>query len=66
VEARLTLQRVSEALGTLPVEQRQAVALVLVDGLPYRDAADILEIPIGTLTSRIARAREALALALGY
>jgi len=34
---------------------------VTVEGLSYRDAADILQIPIGTLTSRIARAREALA-----
>jgi len=46
------------------VDQRQAVALVLVDGLSYREAADVLEIPIGTLTSRISRAREALMTAL--
>jgi RNA polymerase sigma-70 factor (ECF subfamily) len=61
MESRLALQDVSRALGTLPIEQREAVALVLIDGASYREAADILDIPIGTLTSRIARARDALA-----
>jgi RNA polymerase sigma-70 factor (ECF subfamily) len=65
MEARLSLRSVSEALQRLPEEQRHVVALVLVDGLSYRDAADLLEIPIGTLTSRISRARESLAQALG-
>ena len=64
MESRLALLKVNEAMQTLPPDQRQAVALVLVDGLSYRDAADILEIPIGTLTSRIARARDALAAAM--
>jgi len=65
MQSHLTFQDTAKALQALPVEQRQAVALVLVDGLSYREAADILEIPIGTLTSRIARAREALMTALG-
>jgi RNA polymerase sigma-70 factor (ECF subfamily) len=65
MESHLALQDVNAAMQALPAEQRQAVALVLVDGLSYRQAADILEIPIGTLTSRIARAREALAAAMG-
>jgi RNA polymerase sigma-70 factor (ECF subfamily) len=65
IEASLGLQSVTRALQSLPEEQRHAVALVLVDGLSYRDAADILDIPIGTLTSRISRARESLAEALG-
>ena len=38
-----------------------AVALVLIDGMTYRDAADVMGVPIGTLTSRLARARETLA-----
>jgi len=66
MEARLSLRSVSQALQRLPEEQRHAVALVLVDGLSYRDAADLLQIPIGTLTSRISRARESLVQALGY
>jgi len=61
-EAHLMLGGVAQALENLPSEQREALLLVAVEGLSYRDAADILEIPIGTLTSRIARAREALAL----
>jgi len=65
IQAHLAFQDTAKALQALPVEQRQAVALVLVEGLSYREAADILEIPIGTLTSRIARAREALMAALG-
>jgi len=65
MQSHLTFQDTAKALQALPVKQRQAVALVLVDGLSYREAADILEIPIGTLTSRIARAREALMTALG-
>ncbi len=48
------------ALARLPEDQRVAVGLVLVEGLSYKDAADALEVPIGTLTSRLARGREAL------
>ncbi|HEX3948507.1 MAG TPA: sigma-70 family RNA polymerase sigma factor [Steroidobacteraceae bacterium] len=48
------------ALARLPEDQRLAVSLVLVEGLSYKDAAEVLEVPIGTLTSRLARAREAL------
>ena len=48
------------AFGRLPEDQRMAVSLVLVEGLPYKEAAEVLDIPIGTLTSRLARGREAL------
>lgn len=51
---------VESALARLPEDQRLAVSLVLVEGLAYKDAADVLEVPIGTLTSRLARGREAL------
>jgi RNA polymerase sigma-70 factor, ECF subfamily len=53
----LTLQ---DALARLPDEQRLAVGLVLVEGLSYKEAAEIMEVPVGTLTSRLARGREAL------
>jgi RNA polymerase sigma-70 factor, ECF subfamily len=51
---------VDAALSRLPEDQRLAVSLVLVEGLAYKDAADVLDVPIGTLTSRLARGREAL------
>ena len=47
-------------MARLPDEQRLAVALVLVEGLSYKESAETLGIPIGTLTSRLARGREAL------
>lgn len=61
VEAKLTLEDATKALQELPDEQRTVVALVLVDGMSYREAADVLEVPIGTITSRLARARMSLA-----
>ena len=51
-EAQIRLLAVQRALSSLPEEQRLAVALVLIEGLSYKEAADVLEIPIGTLTSR--------------
>jgi hypothetical protein len=42
-----------------------AVALVLVEGMSYKEASEVLEIPMGTLTSRLARGRTALAASLG-
>jgi len=56
---------VQEALERLPEEQRVVVALVLVEGLSYKEAAHIIEVPIGTVTSRLARARETLQSLLG-
>ena len=51
---------VQDAMARLPDEQRMAVGLVLVEGLSYKEAAEIMGVPIGTLTSRLARGREAL------
>lgn len=56
---------VQDAMERLPEEQRIAVALVLIEGLSYKEAAHVMEVPIGTLTSRLARAREALQQMLG-
>jgi RNA polymerase sigma-70 factor (ECF subfamily) len=60
VEARLGLAEVSEALKQLPPEQRVALLLVTVDGLSYKEAAAVAEVPVGTIMSRLARARVAL------
>jgi RNA polymerase sigma-70 factor (ECF subfamily) len=57
----LTLREVDRAMAALPDEQRVVLALVAVEGLTYREAAEVLETPIGTVMSRLARARAALA-----
>lgn len=56
-QQRLAIQK---ALGLLSDDHRLVIALVLVDGMAYQEAAEVLEIPMGTLTSRLARARAAL------
>jgi RNA polymerase sigma-70 factor (ECF subfamily) len=60
METRLAAGEVAQAMARLPDEQRLAVALVLVDGLSYKEAAEVLEVPQGTLTSRLVRGRMAL------
>lgn len=59
-EQALAFRDVERALAALPVPQREVIALVLVEGFAYREAADILDIPMGTLTSRLTRGRQAL------
>lgn len=51
---------IEKAVSLLSEDHRMVIGLVLVDGLPYKEAAEVLEIPLGTLTSRLARARETL------
>ena len=60
MEREIDRMSVATALGRLSEDQRMAVSLVLVEGLPYKEAAEVLEVPMGTLTSRLARGREAL------
>lgn len=59
-ETRLRAMSVEQAMEALPDEQRLAVGLVLVEGLSYKEAAAVMEVPMGTLTSRLARGRAAL------
>lgn len=65
VEAGALRGDVDGAMARLPDEQREVVMLLLVEGYAYREAADILEVPIGTITSRLARGRDALMHLLG-
>lgn len=51
---------VREAIRALPDDQRLAVGLVLIDGLSYAEAAEVMGVPAGTLTSRLVRGRQAL------
>jgi RNA polymerase sigma-70 factor, ECF subfamily len=64
VEGRSDLNLAKAAMAALPDEQRALMALVVLDGRSYKEAADILHIPIGTVMSRIARARRAIDRAL--
>ena len=63
---RETAMEIEAALATLPDEQRAALVLVDVQGLPVEDAASILGVPSGTVKSRCARGRARLALQLGH
>lgn len=64
-EARVELGNVDRALALLPDEQREAILLVMVEGYGYQEAADIIGCPIGTLTSRLVRGRDAVQKHLG-
>lgn len=63
-EARLSLSAVETAIAALPEDQRSVLVLVCVEGLRYREVAEVLDIPIGTVMSRLARARAAITDAL--
>lgn len=58
--SHLALSEVARAIETLPLEQKEALLLVTLEGLAYAEAADILQIPVGTLMSRLGRARTSL------
>jgi RNA polymerase sigma-70 factor (ECF subfamily) len=60
-ENRLHLSEVRRAMAELPEEQRSVLMLVCVEGMRYREVAEVLEIPEGTVMSRLSRARLALA-----
>ncbi|MCV0425938.1 MAG: RNA polymerase sigma factor [Roseibium sp.] len=64
-DARLMFVSVMEAVETLPLEQREVLLLVCVEELSYAEAADVLEVPKGTIMSRLSRARSALADRIG-
>jgi RNA polymerase sigma-70 factor (ECF subfamily) len=64
LESQEDIRRVRQALDTLPPEWRMILVLREYQDLPYEDIADILCVPIGTVRSRLARAREQLRLAI--
>jgi RNA polymerase sigma-70 factor, ECF subfamily len=63
-ESRLELAHVRATIATLPQAQRDVLVLVCIEDLSYREAAAVLDVPVGTVMSRLARARHALAAAL--
>jgi len=54
-------ETVNSAIDALPEELRRAIVLREIDGLSYEEIADMMDCPIGTVRSRIFRAREAVA-----
>ena len=62
--SKLTLIDVNEAMDRLPTDQRAALALVALEGLSYAEAAQALDVSIGTIMSRVHRARHKLAQAI--
>ncbi|MBZ6076959.1 RNA polymerase sigma factor [Microvirga puerhi] len=60
IEEGVLLQQVLREMQSLPETQREAIFLVYVEGLAYREAAAVLDIPIGTIMSRLAAARTTL------
>jgi RNA polymerase sigma-70 factor (ECF subfamily) len=59
-DARLELAEVRATIATLPAQQREVLVLVCVEDLSYRETASILGVPIGTVMSRLSRARLSL------
>jgi RNA polymerase sigma-70 factor (ECF subfamily) len=59
-EHRLIYQDVLKKLASLPEEQRAVLLLVAVEDLSYADAAEVLGVPVGTVMSRLSRARDRL------
>jgi RNA polymerase sigma-70 factor (ECF subfamily) len=58
--AWLEVRELAAALKKLPAEQREVVLLVGLEGMSYLEAANVLNVPIGTVMSRLSRGREAL------
>jgi RNA polymerase sigma-70 factor, ECF subfamily len=65
-ETQLFVAQVQKAMQDLPQDMREVVSLVCIEELSYREAAEILSVPVGTVMSRLARARIRLAEATGY
>jgi len=65
LETLIDLRRAMAAMQRLTGEQREVVALILIEGFGYRETAEMLDLPIGTVSSRLVRGRMALLEMLG-
>ncbi len=63
--SRLELRDLERAIAKLPEEQRSAILLVGLEGLRYEEVAAVLDVPVGTVRSRLSRGREALRRLMG-
>jgi RNA polymerase sigma-70 factor, ECF subfamily len=59
------LRELDEAIGKLAMEQRQVILLIGLEGMSYEETAAILNVPVGTVRSRLSRGREALRRLMG-
>src|SRR5882724_8901245 len=62
---RLQLRDLEAAIAQLPIEQRQVILLVGLEGMRYEEVAEVLDVPVGTVRSRLSRGREALRRLMG-
>jgi len=65
MDAAVDLHRMMAAMERLPDEQREVVALILIEGFGYREVSEMLDLPIGTVSSRLVRGRTALLAMVG-
>jgi RNA polymerase sigma factor (sigma-70 family) len=65
MDASIDLKRTMAAMQRLPDEQREIIALILIEGFGYREVSEMLELPIGTVSSRLVRGRTALLQLMG-
>lgn len=65
MDAAVDLKRIMSAMNELPDEQREVVALILVEGFGYREVSEMLGLPLGTVSSRLVRGRTALLAMVG-
>lgn len=65
MDASIELKRAMSAMEQLPTEQREVVALILIEGFGYREVSEMLDLPLGTVSSRLVRGRAALLEMLG-
>lgn len=59
-DQRIACNDVAEALARLPARQRETILLIALEGVSYDEAAAILDVPVGTVRSRLSRGRDAL------
>lgn len=65
MDAAMDVKKIMAAMSRLPDEQREVVALILIEGFGYREVAEMLGLPIGTVSSRLVRGRSALLAMVG-